>query len=263
MLRVLTLNIWNLNHWRERRGAIAACLSDLRPDIVGLQEVVRDETGRCQAAWLADAVGGYEVAFAPGMTVGNAALGNAVLSRFRIAVTEDRRLSGLAAPDEGRVCLRADLDTPKGLLSFFTTHLNWQFHHGHVREAQVREVAAFVASRPESPNPPLLVGDFNAEPESTEVRFLKGLTSLDGRSFYMQDAYEVARAPLPGFTWDNSNPYAAASREPDRRIDYVFVGWHADDGTGQVMSARVACDEPVKGTWPTDHFGVLAEIAFG
>ena len=158
--------------------------------------------------------------------------------------------------------LRADLETTRGLLPVFVTHLNWMFHHGHVREAQALETADFVLARPESDNPALLMGDFNAEPDSDEIRFLKGLHSMNGRSFYMQDAYEVSHAPMPGYTWDNRNPFAAATREPDRRIDYIFVGWRSDDGAGQVHSARVVCEATHGGEWPSDHLGLYAEIQF-
>jgi endonuclease/exonuclease/phosphatase family metal-dependent hydrolase len=118
-----------------------------------------------------------------------------------------------------------------------------------------------VAARPRSAVPPILAGDFNAEPESTEIRFMKGLHAFDARSFYMQDAYEVALAPAPGWTWDVRNSYTAAANEPNRRIDYIFVGWRAEDGTGVVESAAVTCNGAgANGAWPTDHLGVVAEI---
>lgn len=262
MLRVLSLNIWNFNQWSDRREEVVRWLEELQPDLVGLQEVVRKDDGQCQAHWLGERTAFEHTAFAGGMQLGNVRIGNAVLSRFPIVGSETRPLPSLDAPDEVRVALRADIDTPRGLLSFFTTHLNWQFHHGFVREAQVLEVANFVDDRPSSPLPPILVGDFNAPPDSNEVRFLKGLATLQGKSTYFQDAYEVSLAEPPGFTWSNANPYAAASREPDRRIDYVFVGWRAMDGTGRVLSSSVVCDKPLTGNWASDHFGVLAEVQF-
>ncbi|MEY2567203.1 MAG: hypothetical protein QOE35_1732, partial [Actinomycetota bacterium] len=64
----------------------------------------------------------------------------------------------------------------------------------------------------------------------------------------------------PGFTWDNRNPFAAAEHEPDRRIDYVLVGWRRDSGAGRVESARVVCDRALTGTFASDHFGLVADI---
>ena len=40
-------------------------------------------------------------------------------------------------------------------------------------------------------------------------------------------------------TWDNRNAFAAADVEPDRRIDYVMVGYPREHGVGQITSARV------------------------
>jgi endonuclease/exonuclease/phosphatase family metal-dependent hydrolase len=84
---------------------------------------------------------------------------------------------------------------------------------------------------------------------------------MGGTSTYYQDAWRVAGERDPGWTWDNRNPFAAAEFEPDRRIDYVFVGWRRDDGAGRVRTARVVCDRVLAGAvFATDHFGLLAEI---
>lgn len=109
--------------------------------------------------------------------------------------------------------------------------------------------------------PPIVCGDFNARPESTEVRFIKGLHALDQRSFHLFDAFEVANPGQPGYTWSNANPFAAAEQVPDQRIDYIFVGVHAEDGAGRVLTAHVVCNEPRGGGWPSDHFGVAAELS--
>jgi endonuclease/exonuclease/phosphatase family metal-dependent hydrolase len=64
VLRVLTLNIWNLSgDWRSRRQAIVAVLRQSEPDVVCLQEVVANERGN-QAEWLAAELGGWSVAYA-------------------------------------------------------------------------------------------------------------------------------------------------------------------------------------------------------
>jgi endonuclease/exonuclease/phosphatase family metal-dependent hydrolase len=108
--------------------------------------------------------------------------------------------------------------------------------------------------------PRILVGDMNAEPDSSEIRFLCGLQSIDGYSTYFQDAWRIAGDGGPGYTWDNRNPYAAYMFEPNRRIDYVFVGLADMQGRGRIRSARVVLDEASAGAFPSDHFGVFAEI---
>ena len=50
--------------------------------------------------------------------------------------------------------------------------------------------------------------------------------------------------------------------ERNRRLDYVFVGPMRDNGPGAVLHSRVVLDLPnAEDVYPSDHFGVLAEIA--
>jgi len=221
---------------------------------------VQDHSGRSQASWLADAVGAYQAVFAAGIDLGDGRqFGNAVLTRTAIDAHTSVSLPAGNEPTEGRVVLHvrtAGIDV-------FSTHLNWQFHHGSIREQQVLALVDAIhdLADPSSPLPPIVGGDFNAEPDADEIRYLTGRGSLGGRSVYFQDAWRVAGGRGPGYTWDNRNPFAAAEHEPDRRIDYVFAGWRRDGGAGRIESARVVCDRALTGTYATDHFGLYAEIA--
>ncbi len=113
--------------------------------------------------------------------------------------------------------------------------------------------------------PPILCGDFNAEPDSDEIRFLSGFTMLDGRSTFYQDAWRVAGTGA-GLTQDwRTHELAADLNVHRKRIDYVFVGdsfRRVGDG-GRVLDATVICDEPLTGIQASDHMGLLAEIAWG
>jgi hypothetical protein len=87
-----------------------------------------------------------------------------------------------------------------------------------------------------------------------------GLQSLRGRSVALLDAWRAAGKGGSGITWSNANDYARLNLEPDRRIDYVFAGFPRRDGIGQITHCRVVCNEPKNGVWPSDHFGVYAEL---
>lgn len=260
MLRVLTLNIWNLSgDWRSRRQAIVATLRRCEPDVVCLQEVVASDRGN-QAEWLAAELGGWSTAYA-GEPVGEAAglFGNAVLSRWSIDASSNAALPYV--PDEAEVP-RVVVHARTGGVDVFSTHLAWQLHDAALRERQVQALVRFVAecTDPAAPLGPVVAGDFNAEPDSSAMRYLTGLASLDGASTYLQDAWGLAGDGGPGLTWSNCNPHAALDREPDRRIDYVYSGFHGPAGTGRPVECRVVADEPVDGVWPSDHFGVLATL---
>ena len=69
---------------------------------------------------------------------------------------------------------------PFGHVPFVTTHLNWKFHHGLVRERQVVALAALAREWCAGADfPPIVVGDLNAEPDSSEIRYLCGLAVLE------------------------------------------------------------------------------------
>jgi endonuclease/exonuclease/phosphatase family metal-dependent hydrolase len=262
-LRVLTLNIWNRQGpWEARLELIRQGIRRLDPDLVGLQEVIWYE-GRSQADAIAEGLG-FDVAFGVAHHVGGGVeFGNAALSRWPIARREVFPLP-TGGTDENRSVLLAEVASPRGKIPFFVTHLNWKLHQGSVREAQVAAVAEIVMGEApvhaEGP-PPVLVGDFNAEPEATEIRFLRGLHSLGGRSVFFADAFGQTGGG-PGYTFDATrNPFAAMTHEPPRRIDYIFVRGPDKRVRGKPLAARVVLDEIVDGATASDHYGVYAEVS--
>jgi endonuclease/exonuclease/phosphatase family metal-dependent hydrolase len=143
----------------------------------------------------------------------------------------------------------------------FVTHLTFQHHHCAARCEQVRALTDHVVSlAPIDGPPPVLLGDFNADPDSDEMRFLRGLTPLGGPSVYFADCWTATGHTDVGYTYDRSNPYALRSREPSRRIDYIYVRGPDRHLRGEPLSASLALNEPSEGVWPSDHFAVVAEI---
>lgn len=264
-LTVMTLNLWNdAGPWEARRDLVRNTLARLRPDLVGFQEVLVGEE-LDQAVALTEGLG-YEVAFAAAARAWRPErrvdFGNAVASRLPIRAREVLPLPQ-AGGDETRVALSVTVEAPPpvGEISFTCTHLDWKLHHGWVRERQVVALCEHVrAQRPRGGFPPILVGDFNAEPESAEIRYVQGLHSLAGRSMRFRDAWKERGTGSDGITWSHRNPYADPWLEPDRRIDYVFVGPPAESGLGRIERCRLVCDRPRRGVWPSDHFGVWAEL---
>jgi endonuclease/exonuclease/phosphatase family metal-dependent hydrolase len=254
----MTLNLWGLNKWEQRQAAVVEWVNEVRPDLLALQEVVRSDE-LCQASWIAERTG-MTATFGAASTKSVGEFGNAVLSRLPVKGSRLQRLTDASTGNEPRAVMTVDVDASGRRLSFSSTHLSYRFDEGWVREQQVGEIADFVSDHA-SDFPPVVCGDFNATPASTEVRFMKGLHALHHRSFHLFDAFEVAHPQDPGYTWSNANPFAAAEQVPDLRIDYVFVGVRAADGAGRVLAAEVVCNEPRAGSWPSDHFGVSAQLS--
>lgn len=266
-LKLVTLNTWGrTGPWSKRRAIIVDGLRALDPHVVGLNEVWDDARGNL-ARELADAIGGtwhvhhapaYELA--PGRTCGNA-----VISRFPIVEAEAWPLPEPRGDCE-RNLVYAQVATPWGRLPVFVTHLSWRAHQSSARLLQVQQVREWMRERapiqrgdaPTDLLPPVFMGDLNTEPDSDEIRFLRGYLA-DPYGFYLADCFAI-RGDGPGHTWRRDNVFAAREHYPDRRIDYIFVRgpdrWHR----GEPLAARVVLDQPRDGVFASDHFGVYAEV---
>jgi len=284
-VKVATWNLWwRHGSWEQRLLAIQSVLKEQKADIICLQEVWAEVgvDGRSQAQELADALGFHVTFDADNVKEGGLKLGNAILSRWPILSTSTK---SLPAPKKGegenekRICLRADIDGPRGLLQVYTAHLNWKLHESAVRVAQLTEVCKFMEAtrKPSSLSPVILCGDLNAVPDSDEIRMLVGKTKPAVDGMVLMDAWDVAGAG-PGLTWDNVNPWAARELIPSRRLDYVFAGWPMEGGRGHVTSAALFGQEVImtgdpsgegmssfrgfKGCVPSDHYGVVATVRY-
>jgi endonuclease/exonuclease/phosphatase family metal-dependent hydrolase len=260
-LRIVTWNLWwRFGPWAQRAAAIEWTLANAGADVIALQEVWAEPDGRSQAAELARSLG-FQGVYASDLEIEGIRFGNAVLSRWPIDSHESLPLPSLDAPDERRVVLRATVAGPRGPLQVFCTHLNWRFDQSRVRQAQVETLASFIQASPERDFPPILCGDLNATPTSDELRMLTGGAAVPAPPLVFHDAWEVAGTG-PGFTWRNANPFAARALEPDRRIDYVLIGWPRAGGRGHVLRAEVLATEPCDGVYGSDHAAVLAEVRY-
>ncbi len=260
--RAGTLNLWNrFGPWEERLPALQKALAAAAPDVLGVQEALVLEDGTFDQLALVGEGLGYHTAWGKSPERDAWPVGNAIFSRWPILRHEAYGLPN-GGTDEHRCVVYAEIDAPFGKLPFFVTHLNWKLHHGHVRVLQVKAIAELVAQLcPEHGFPPVVVGDFNAEPDSDEIRYLRGLTGLGGPCVYFADCFGAAAKPgRDGTTFARRNPFALLCREPNRRIDYVFVRGPDERGRGEPLEADVCFDEPIDGVFPSDHFGVIATL---
>jgi endonuclease/exonuclease/phosphatase family metal-dependent hydrolase len=261
-IEVVTINIWNrFGPWEERLPRLRDGLRALAPDIVGLQEVlVMKDAGFDQNLLLTEGLG-YHHAWGCHSKSPHP-VGNAVFSKFPI-----KTQAVFDLPQEGtsehRCVVHARVGSPHGDLFVFATHLNWKLDEGHVRAAQVKALVAIVEQHaPRSEFPAIVMGDFNAEPHSDEIRYMRGLTGLGGKCVYFADCFgATVGGTSDGTTFSRSNPFAAVCREPNRRIDYVFSRGPDDRGRGEPLGSRVCLNEATNGVFPSDHFGVWAKLS--
>lgn len=273
-LRVLTLNVENVEGDPRRTKAINTEIRRIDPDLVALQEVIADPDRAQLDELLADtALRGTHQADAMSYTPPFADRygGTAVASRWPHTTVEvlDMRVAG--ATDVPWCTLAVTVRVPDaGELLFIGTTAAWRLDAEAVREEQAVALTDLDA-RHRRALPTVIAGDFNAAPDAASIRYLRGLQSLGGRSVHYHDAWEIAGAG-PGYTWTVDNPNTrdvvdAVVRQPQhrRRIDYVFIGsWHQHRSAYcQVRSAAVAFDQPIDGVWASDHYGVVVDVELG
>jgi endonuclease/exonuclease/phosphatase family metal-dependent hydrolase len=270
-VRFVTLNVlhggplsgWSGNdqHLDARLDLVSDALMALHPDVVALQEASWTRRRGEVASRLAGRLGMNHV-YAPASTrlfdtpwinrmaavVMNFTEGPSILSRFPIARWEAHRLPQCGRRFEPRALLFAELETPRGRLPVFSTHTTGDPCH-------TRAVAALVRERRRD-LPGVLMGDLNAVESSAAI------TALAADAGFV-DAFRTAHPDAPGFTvWQ---PVTAPERRAFRRVDYVFLA-PGRAFPGAVADSRVVVDSPGRlpdGTplWPSDHYGVLADLA--
>lgn len=245
----------------EERFALAvAGLRELSADVIALQEASEGRGRGNMAARLAAALGMHHV-HAPAtlrilpipfvnriiVTIMNFAEGPAILSRYPITGSEVYDLPRCEKPLHARVLLGAEVATPWGPLAVFSTHVTRD-------DCQVTRVAEIVRERA-ARGPAVLMGDFNTGETASAI------TQLDGPGGFV-DAFRAANPSAPGHTvWQKPD---AEIRTVMRRVDYIFVAGMPAAST-VACASRVVLDTPRRDAdgrtlWPSDHYGVLADL---
>jgi endonuclease/exonuclease/phosphatase family metal-dependent hydrolase len=264
-LRIATLNLWGRRgEWNERRRVLVEGFRELAPDLVAFQEaVVRDGYDQ-----VADILGpGYHVAHQAGRETDGTGL--SIASRWEVGEVWEETLHVSPRVDPSEIVV-AEILAPNslgGTLLFAHHNASWQL--GCERERELQAVAGsqlvedLLGKREISHV--VLAGDFNAAPDSGSVRFWHGLQSLGDTSVCYRDAWESTHPEDPGHTFSPRNPLVTGGDnwplELGRRIDYVMVRCTDHGPTLDVTACERIFDEPVKGVWASDHFGVEADLS--
>ena len=229
-LRVMTYNI-HVGVGMDKKldlQRIADVINRERPDLVGLQEVdrgVKRTEGKDEIAELA-ALTRMEYAFAPNLDYQGGKYGVAILSRFPIKNTVHRMFENKREA-ERRGMLLVEVEIERQLLTFVTTHLDYQFEDGRLFETE--QLLKHLA---EVKGPLIVVADLNDVPSGSAYQLLR--TKFD-------DAWVTSRAKGDGFSYP--------ADKPAKRIDHVF--------SGRGVRAKKAW---VVESLASDHVPVVAEL---
>ena len=262
-MRVMTWNLWwRFGPWEQRAAAIESVVREMQPDVLLLQEVWAD--GADSAAHrLAEALG-HHVSLSDDPFAGRRPVGfhNAIVSRWpHLDVTSHALPRADGSPGHRRA-LTAVLDTDEGRWPVVSTHLDHRFDDSAVRQLQCRrllEVIDDLRGEPDTTPPVVVGGDFNATPESDEIRMLTGRSAAPIPGLVLSDCWEHV-GDGAGATWRSDNPYQTTTAWPNRRLDYLFVSWPRAKPIGNPVAARLVGIEPVDGVVASDHAALVVDL---
>ena len=227
-----------------RQPLILRAIAEKRPDILCFQEILPHVK-----SWLKDSLPDYYVVGCPRGEALDGEQGTIAFKKDRYQLlamstfwlSEAPTVPGSRYPDQSvcpRTCTDAVLmDENSGFVfRVMNTHLD---HEGiKVRECGIRQILRHAATEPFFSNAPLiLAGDFNAEPDSPEMKPLlehSGLTILTRNIGVTYHGYGHAEHPT--------------------QIDYIVL-----QGPFYCIGIRKWTDEE-NGVYLSDHYPVCAEI---
>ncbi len=238
--RLVRVMVYNIHAGKDAAGAdnldgVVALVRETNADLVLLQEVdqgTRRSGNVDQPAELARR-SGFRVAFGSALDYDGGEYGVAILSRWPIAsdtlfhLPVDPPQARAGGSHEPRGALRAEIASPYGPLTVFTTHIDAS-REDFWRHQEARVVASLVADARRA-NPLVLVGgDLNSTPESAVQVAL--------RAAGLRDAYaECGRGD--GFTFPADSSV--------KRIDYLYLTGGLTCTRAEVLATRVSDHLPV------------------
>jgi endonuclease/exonuclease/phosphatase family metal-dependent hydrolase len=199
-MKILSWNIWIDSHFEQ----IKEFLKNSHADIIGLQEVREDDPSRETIKYLNSL--GYKGIFAPVAKTWGGKIWNdgpAVFTKYEIISTKKYILS----EEDSRAAAQADIKIGDKIIHVFSTHLT----HTHQQDSatQLHQVEELLNQIP--PENSVLMGDFNAIPESQTIQKMKE-TLIDT---------DLSNHP----TW-SVYPEGCITCNPqkiDIRLDYIFT----------------------------------------
>jgi endonuclease/exonuclease/phosphatase family metal-dependent hydrolase len=282
-MRVVTQNLWGWYYpleglgigrarpgaprpaaWNTRRSVLAEGLRALDPDLVAFQEAIRHD----DYDQVTDVLGpGYEVAHQARREADGS--GISIASRWPLGEVHevDLHLTPRTADFPcGALVAEVKVPPPIGPVLFVNHKPNFELALEHERELQAVATASHLEGLAAGTGVHVVVaGDFDATPDAASMRFWRGRQSLGDISVCYRDAWEhTHHADDPGHTFTPANPMVVEGTWPlerGRRIDHILVRC-ADHGPSLDITACTRIfDQPEKGVWASDHFGVVADLA--
>lgn len=263
-LRVMTYNIRldtptdGLNDWAHRREMLTSQIHWLQPDIFGLQEVVFTQKQYIANAFRFDfALVG--VGRDDGKDGGESSPIGYNIHRFKLMDSGTFWLSPTPdVPSKGwdaaypRVATWARLRTKKGGKMILVMNTHWDHIGVEARKQSALQVKQWLIAHRKAKDHVIVIGDFNAEPDSEPLAIL---TDLKSPVWLRSAALNSTAKPFgPKGTFNDFK----LQPETERTIDHILVG--GQKGGEIWISHYAVIAQNVDGRMISDHYPVLADI---
>jgi endonuclease/exonuclease/phosphatase family metal-dependent hydrolase len=259
---------WNVwwrfgGNWRIRERGIHETVAIHRPDVLGLVETW-STAAIDQPHQLAEPHGMHAVWEPSGLPPEpdpaedadqhGVDIGIGLVSRWPIGAVEAHDLPNPQRDGPPPRALAATLDHPAGPLHVIVGCTEWEPEYAADHLAQCRALAA-LATDPvrDGPLPVLVIGDLNAAPDQPELEPLLAT---------MIDTWVAGGGDPAAVTLDSAVPFAPvrAVKQIDRRIDHILARPGRPGALVGVSGCFLAGDRPIDGTYPSDHYAVVADL---
>jgi endonuclease/exonuclease/phosphatase family metal-dependent hydrolase len=229
-IKIVSWNIWCDGHFDQ----IAEFLKGCNADIIGLQEVL-SHSKQIPVVDLLTSLGythAYGQAFTMSLANGKTEeMGNAVFSKYPIVGSTVHALS----EEKKRIAVQADINVSGTVLHVFSTHLV----HSHQQPSEIQELQAETLIKALPKEKTIVMGDFNATPDSNAVKQMRSAL--------------VDTDPSSAPTW-SVYPEGCPECKPqkiDTRLDYIFA------------TADIKISSPkVESSKGSDHLPISVVVSF-
>jgi endonuclease/exonuclease/phosphatase family metal-dependent hydrolase len=261
-IRVVTWNVWGRYgpDCEARQAVLEQTLEQTAPDLTCLVEAWR-QGDSTQPGRVAARLGLAHHRFVGDWEQEDWVSGIGFVSRW--PMTEPRRRPLRAEDGSGfGEAVHVAVTGERGPIQLFAVMLDYPLDASGLRQHQVRQLVQFIAETASRRDLILVCGDFNAGPDSDEIRMLTGRSAPAATGMVFYDAWEVAGDGSPGFTWSNRNPLAAIGLYPDRRFDYIFSAWPRRGGVGHPTGCSLLGVRAPGEQQASDHYGLAADLRY-
>lgn len=261
-VRVVTWNVWGRYGpvWERRQLALEDVLAGAAPDVICLVEAWRHGEYD-QPARIAERLDLPYHHFVGDWHQEDWVSGIGLVCRWPMSEPKRRALRSDDGEDLGQA-VHVVVEGERGPIQLFAVMLTYPLDASAIRQSQVKQLAHFVQETASRRDPVIVCGDFNAGPDSDEIRMLTGRCAPAAPHLVFYDSWEVAGDGSPGYTWSNRNPIAAVGLYPDRRLDYIFSAWPRRGGVGHPVDCALLGVRPPDQEQISDHYGLVADLRY-